>query len=315
MAKTQNPVLLLSDVERAALRKARITVRDLGNMRPEDVVEVTKGKMSIEHARENCALVAHYAIEGIGMTLAGDFWRLGFAHPRELVGLSVEQLVRRVEAAEGRERDASYVRALEAAVAGVAHAFGAGAALPIKAIEPPKPKLKPLPGRTKRAEVMKRPYRATLDQVRVTRDGGTAILEYAEPGVSTVHFQIGASLSKMTDEDVIALHNGTLDAMEELRLENELPALEMPVGAPQIDWYERGYQWSARGHVLRCLIDSGDDEGPSVIIDDKELTWAQFGRVVSSFAGWGMRAIFVDHDSLHEEPRIEVREPDEGGRR
>ena len=52
-----------------------------------------------------------------------------------------------------------------------------------------------------------------------------------------------------------------------------------------------------------------------MIIDDKELTWAQFGRVVASFAGWGLRAIFVDHDSLHEEPHIEVREPDEEPRR
>jgi hypothetical protein len=53
MAKTQSPALLLTDAERTALRKARITVRDLGEMRPEDVVEATKGKMSLEHAREN----------------------------------------------------------------------------------------------------------------------------------------------------------------------------------------------------------------------------------------------------------------------
>ena len=314
MAKTQNPVLLLSDAERAALRKARIRVRDLGEMRPEDVVAATKGKMSLEHARENCALVAHYAIDGIGMSLAGDFWRLGFAHPRELVGITVQQLARRMEGAGGRELDASYLRALEAALVGVARTFG-GRDAPRLMLEPVAPKLKPLPGGTKRAEVMKRPYPSTIDQVRVTREDGTAILEYAEPGVSTVHFQIGAGLGSMTDEDVIALHIGTLEAMEDLRLESDLPALEMPVGVPQIEWFERGYQWSARGHVLRCLIDSGDDEGPSVIIDDKELTWTQFGRVVSSFAGWGLRAIFVDHDSLHEEPRIEVGEPDEEPRR
>lgn len=314
MAKTQNPVLLLSDAERAALRKARIRVRDLGAMRPEEVVASTKGKMSLEHARKNCALVAHYAIDGIGMSLAGDFWRLGFAHPRELVGITAQQLARRMEDAGGRELDVSYLRALEIALVGVARAFGArDAARAI--VEPVAPKLKPLPGGTKRAEVMKRPYPSTIDQVRVTREDGTAILEYAEPGVSTVHFQIGAGLGSMTDEDVIALHIGTLEAMEDLRLESDLPALEMPVGVPQIEWFERGYQWSARGHVLRCLIDSGDDEGPSVIIDDKELTWAQFGRVVSSFAGWGLRAIFVDHDSLHEEPRIEVGEPDEEPRR
>ena len=194
MAKTQSPALLLTDAERTALRKARITVRDLGEMRPEDVVEATKGKMSLEHARENCALVAHYAIDGIGMSLADDFWRLGFSHPRELVGLTAQQLARRMEDARERKMDVSYLRALEAAVAGVARAFGAQTG-PRSTLEPAKPKLKPLPGGTKRAQVMKRPYPATIDQVRVTREDGTAILEYAEPGVSTVHFQIGAGLA------------------------------------------------------------------------------------------------------------------------
>lgn len=318
MPKTQNPTLLLSDAERAALRKARIKVRDLGDMSPEDVVAATNGAMSLESARENCAHVAHYAVPGIGMSLAYDFWKAGFAHPRELVGISVEELAQKIGGAQGRALDLSYRRALQAAVAGVLRTFGtqpSGGAPPrVLAFEEPRPRLKPLPGGTRRAEVLKRPYPATVDQVRVTREGGTAILEYAEPGVFVVHFQVGPQLSSMSDEEVIDFHNSTLDAMEQLRHENDFPALEMPVGKPQVEWHERAYQWSARGHVLRCLISCGDDDHPSVIIDDKELTWEQFGRVVSSFEGWGMRIVFVDEDSLHETPRIEVREPGKDGR-
>ncbi len=318
MPKTQNPTLLLSDAERAALRRARIKVRDLGEMHPEDVVAATTGKMSLENARENCALVAHYAVDGIGMSLAYDFWKAGFAHPRELLGIRTGELARKLEGAQGRALDASYLRALQAAVEGVERAYGSQQtdAAPPRALafEEPRTRPKPLPGGTRRAEVLKKPYPATVDQVRVTRDGDTAILEYAEPSVSGVHFHIGPQLSLMSDEEVIELHSETLEAMEQLRHENDFPALEMPVGKPQIAWHGRAYQWSARGRVLPCLISSGDDEHPSVIIDDKELTWEQFGRVVSSFEGWGMRIVFVDEDSLHETPRIEVREPGKDGR-
>ncbi len=61
------------------------------------------------------------AIDGIGLSLAGGFWRLGFAHPREPVGMSAQRLARRIEDALGREVDASYMRALEAALIFVDH--------------------------------------------------------------------------------------------------------------------------------------------------------------------------------------------------
>jgi hypothetical protein len=49
---------------------------------------------------------------------------------------------------------------------------------------------------------------------------------------------------------------------------------------------------------------------PIVYIDDRELSWKEFGRLVTTYAGWGMRLIVVPDDELDEEPRIEVREPD-----
>ena len=36
---------------------------------------------------------------------------------------------------------------------------------------------------------------------------------------------------------------------------------------------------------------------------------------MTMYAGWGMRIVFVPDDELHEEPQIEVREPEEKRRR
>jgi hypothetical protein len=36
----------------------------------------------------------------------------------------------------------------------------------------------------------------------------------------------------------------------------------------------------------------------------------EFAKMVSTFGGWGMRIGFVPDDELHDEPVVEVREPD-----
>ena len=47
-------------------------------------------------------------------------------------------------------------------------------------------------------------------------------------------------------------------------------------------------------------------------IDDHELSWGEFGRLLTTHAGWGMRIVFVPDDELHLTPRIGVREPEKG---
>jgi hypothetical protein len=321
VTKSSNPVLLLTDAERSALRKAKITVRRLGDYRPEDVVLATAGIMTLDRAREHCALAAHHEVDGIGTGLATDFWKAGFAHPRELVGLSAEAIAVRVEKAWNRNVDDNYMRSLEAAVAGVERRFGSRAVSPatgprarLAPIVAPKPRLKPLPGGTKRAVILKRPYVATLDQLRITRKGDTAVIEYAEDSVWVTNLQIGPELASMSDEDVLALFNGGIEASADHRREHEFPAIEIPVGKPQIEWTEDTQHWLARGHVLRCVIHDDENRMPRVIVDDKDLSWEQFGQVVVTFAGWGARIVFVADDELDEEPHIEVRERDEDGR-
>ncbi len=81
----------------------------------------------------------------------------------------------------------------------------------------------------------------------------------------------------------------------------------------QIEYNKRFGQWSMRGDVLRCFIgDTSDTEDgtiePEIEIDDKKLSWQEFGRMLTTFAGWGMRVVIVPDDELHEIPDIRVME-------
>jgi hypothetical protein len=55
----------------------------------------------------------------------------------------------------------------------------------------------------------------------------------------------------------------------------------------------------------------GLDDEVFVYIDDKELTLREFGKLLSTYAGWGMRIIFVPDEELEKDPKIEIREPEE----
>lgn len=46
--------------------------------------------------------------------------------------------------------------------------------------------------------------------------------------------------------------------------------------------------------------------GPEV----QELSIEQFGRLLTTYSGWGMRIVFVPDDEIEQTPRVEVREPD-----
>ena len=73
-------------------------------------------------------------------------------------------------------------------------------------------------------------------------------------------------------------------------------------------YFEKGCQWVPRGHVLRCLVDDSEEQ-VVIEIDGREFSLAEFGRMLSTFAGWGMRICFVPEDEITKEPEIEVREP------
>src|SRR5689334_10854093 len=101
----------------------------------------------------------------------------------------------------------------------------------------------------------KRPHAASLDEVRITRRGDAAVIQYADDSVATTHFTIGAEkLAKMTDEQILDLWNSGIEATEQHRRTFNYVATELPAGKPQVEFFERGNQWTPRGHVLRCEI-------------------------------------------------------------
>ena len=159
---------------------------------------------------------------------------------------------------------------------------------------------------------LKRPQPASPDQVRITREGETAVIEYADSSVRVVNLQVGPSLAAMTEAEVLEMFNDMLEAQAEYAAGLDRTLTEIRPGLPQIEYNERSEQWVPRGQVLRCHIDDDAEEGTIIQIDDVEMDMAAFGRMLQVFSGFGMRIAFVDEEEVTEEPEIAVREPDDG---
>jgi len=159
---------------------------------------------------------------------------------------------------------------------------------------------------------MKKPYIATLDEVRISRQGENVIIQYIEPNVRTTYLTIGPEVQAMTDQEILERHNQLLRAQQQMASEYEHIAIEIPPGRPQIKYFEPGDQWTPRGDVLRCVIEDGGPDGEAVIyIDDHELSLKDFGRLLVTYAGWGMRIIFVPDDRIDEDAEIVICDRDD----
>lgn len=159
----------------------------------------------------------------------------------------------------------------------------------------------------------KRAFVATLKDVTITRgsDGETATIAYKDPGIYETDLKIGSDIKLMSDQEILDCHNECLMA-QEASIEDYV-AVEVPLGKPQVTYYERSGQWVPRGEVLRCHV-SDDENGKAIIwLDDREFNMEEFGRVLSAFAGWGMRITFVPGSETHQIPLIEIKDlpPDE----
>jgi hypothetical protein len=162
---------------------------------------------------------------------------------------------------------------------------------------------------------IKKPRRASRDEVRISRSGEEAIITFSDPTISTTHLRIGPQVDRMSDQAIIDMFNDIADAQDQLLAEWENIVIEIPPGKPQIKYSDFSDQWIPRGDLLRCHIDDRGPEGEvTVHIDDKELSLREFGRLLSTHAGWGMRIAFVPSEIVEEEPEIEVREPNKGER-
>jgi hypothetical protein len=158
----------------------------------------------------------------------------------------------------------------------------------------------------------KRPRVASPDEVRMTREQESVLIEFADESIASTHLTIGPAMCSMTDREVLECYNEVVRAQGYLRATYEHIAIEIPVGQPQIEYSEQCTQWTPRGDVLRCVIEDDESGDPVIQIDDQELSWEEFGGLLRTYAGWGMRIVFVPDDATHEDPVIEVREPAKG---
>ncbi len=112
----------------------------------------------------------------------------------------------------------------------------------------------------------------------------------------------------MTDQEIVNRLNDVIQAQQKMAAQHEYVAVEIPEGYPQIKYSEKCDQWLPRGGVLRCEIsDSGPDAETTVIIDENELSFCEFGKLISTYNGWGLRIEFVPEDETSNRPTIEVR--------
>ena len=158
---------------------------------------------------------------------------------------------------------------------------------------------------------IKKPRQSSLDEVRISREGDTAIIENADPSISVVRLVVGPSLGSMTDAAILELFNDVIEAQQRIASEYDNTLIEIPPGKPQIRYSENSDQWVPRGDVLRCFIED-DEAGELVVyIDDQELTLQECGRLRRTVAGWGMRILVVPGDRVADQPDIVIDEPQE----
>ena len=160
---------------------------------------------------------------------------------------------------------------------------------------------------------IKRPFYARPEDVKINRRGERAVIIYHDPLISPTELWIGPEIHNMSDQDILKQHNTVL-IMKGLA-EEEWIIVEVPPGVPQIEFHERHRQWVPRGEVLRCIVsDSGTKGQPTIHIDDHALSLSEFGKMLTGFAGWGMRITFVPEESIWEPPRTVMCDPHDRGK-
>ena len=96
---------------------------------------------------------------------------------------------------------------------------------------------------------LKKPTRAIIDQVRITREGNDAIIDYIDAGISETRITIGPDITTMTDREIIDVFNGILAAQGRLLAAWDRTVTEEPPGKKQIDDHEDSGQWVPRGDM------------------------------------------------------------------
>jgi hypothetical protein len=158
----------------------------------------------------------------------------------------------------------------------------------------------------------RRPPVASLEEVTIRREGHDAIIDFRDPTIASTHFRLGPSVRRMSDQEILDRFNKVVAAEQKAASSRRHVAIEIPIGRPQIRYFAPADQWAPRGGVLRCVVDDGGPDGEAIIhVDDQALSLPEFGRLLCTYAGWGMRIAFVPEEELGVTPRIELGDPDD----
>src|SRR5438874_13464684 len=76
----------------------------------------------------------------------------------------------------------------------------------------------------------KGPHVASLDEVRITRNGDAAVIGYAAPSVGATHFRLGPEVQNMSDQEILDQWNDCVRTREHAAAEYEHVAVEDPAG-------------------------------------------------------------------------------------
>ncbi len=158
---------------------------------------------------------------------------------------------------------------------------------------------------------LRKPHPAELAEVTITRGQGAAVIEFLESGIAPTQLQIGPRVRSMTDLEILECFNASLRDEQGAVDDSNFVVLEIPPGHRQLEFFAAGQQWVPRGAVVRCVVDDSGPGGEAVVyVDDVELSLDDFGKMLATFSGWGMRVCFVPQERLNEPPAIEVGEPE-----
>lgn len=152
-----------------------------------------------------------------------------------------------------------------------------------------------------------RPRTAKLHQVRITKEKNMAIVEFLDSAITATYLTIGPEVSRMNDWEILDFFNEAILAQERLTASNDHAAIEIPEVRPQVKYSAQCDQWVPCGDVLHCRVDSDGNEAV-IEIDGRQFSMAEFGRMLSTYSGWGMKVCFIPGIEI-KEPQIEVREP------
>lgn len=133
------------------------------------------------------------------------------------------------------------------------------------------------------------------------------VLSMWMPSAGPVGFAVGPDIGQCSDAEILARFNDSLHTARAKTEGRQHVVVEIPRGRPQLDYFAPAGQWMPRGAVLRCLIDEGPEDEPVIHIDDHALSLQEFGGLLRTYAGWGMRVVFVEDDDA-DPPFVEVRD-------